>query len=391
MVEIESGSVACALVLINRVSKVCPVVKYYTRQNFSYDPKSGGENSRNFFNLLFGSVEKTVSAVFKQIKKDERPTVIHCFSGSPLYLSKTEHLHLAEDKPFKVTPDLIKELIDAQLAQSVEQFPALNPTLADDSVEVVESKLIKIYLNGYEVPNPYKLKTKKLELVHFSSLVPGKIVKRIENILGGFYPDLAVRWHSIAFALFNSINTNPKSLPNLVIVSTGGINTEIIIIKDRAITEIISMPFGEESIIQMLQQKLNRSAAEIRSLFSLQLSVGMSINSKTYLTPHLEQIKTEWRKNFDASMKALTTNTFLPRNLLVVGHGALCNIIFDWIKTEDFAKTTRSQSAILSDSLSPDYFGNKCQYQGDPLAAEDIHLMAEVIFCDTLIKQGQNL
>lgn len=390
VIEIESGSVAAALVLINRTNNVCPTVKYYHRHNFAYNPRDG-ENSRDFFNLLFGSVEKTISVLFKQIKKEERPVAIHCFSGSPIYFSQTQHLSLVEDEPFRVTPDLIKQIIDNQLAAVVEKFPTTHPAFGNDYAEVVESKLIKIYLNGYEVANPYKLKTKKMELVHFSSLVSGRITKRVESVLAGFYPDLPVSWHSIAFALFNSININPKSLPNFILVSTGGLNTEIIVIKDRLINEIVSIPFGEESIIQILEHKLKRPAAEIRSLFSLQLMAGMNANSKTYLTPYIDQLKEEWDRHFTEGISALTDTAFLPRNLLVVGHGALCDIMAKWIKTEDFSKTTRSQSAIRSASLSSNYFGNKCIYEGDQAAAEDIHLMAEIIFCDTLIKQGQRL
>lgn len=391
VIEIESGSVACALALINSSSKICPVVKYYHRKDFYYDPKNSGENSRDFFNLLFDTIDKTVSVVFKQIKKEERPVSIHCFSGSPLYLSQTQHLKLEEDQPFKITPRLVKELIDDQIDKLIESFPSMDNAFTGENAEAVESKLIKIFLNGYEVSNPYRLKAKKLELVHFCSLVSGKVTKRIENILAGFYPDLPVNWHSIAFALFNSININPQSLPNLIIVSAGGLNTEIIVIKDRVINEIVSIPFGEDSIIQHLERKLNRSNTEIKSMFSLQQSVGINANSKTYFTPHLEQIKLEWSTHFNHGVSALTDNSFLPRNLLVVGHGLLCDIIAEWIKTEDFAKTTRSQSAIRSTSLSPDYFGNKCVYEGDSTAAEDIHLMAEIIFCDTLIKQGHNL
>ncbi len=362
VIEIESGSVACALVLINPAHAVCPTIKYYERSNFSYDPKNAGENSRDFFNLLFGTIEKTVTTVFKQIKKDERPVAIHCFSGSPLYLSQTRHLHLAEEIPFKVTAKLVKGLIDDQLASAMEIFPFVNPVLGNDEIEIIESKLVKIYLNGYEVADPYKLKAKKLELVHFSSLASSKIIKRIELILSGFYPELTPSWHSIAFALFNGITVNPKSLPNMIIVSTGGLNTEIIVIKDRVINEIVSVPFGEGSVAQGREQKLN-----------------------------IEDIKNEWHKNFAEGLKALTISNFLARNLLVVGHGALSETIAGWIKVEDFAKTTASQSTIHSISLSPDYFGNKCHYQSGSPVAEDIHLMAEIIFCDTLIKQGQNV
>lgn len=365
VLEIESGSVACALVLINSSEQACPIVKYYTRKSFSYDVQNAGENSRDFFNLLFSTVEKATAEVFKQIKKEERPKQIHCFSGSPIYLSQVQHIHLKEAKAFKVTRDLVSELVDEQLSNLEKKFTVGNPALGADDIDIVESKLMKIYLDGYEVNYPYKLRAKELDLVHFSSLVSGRVTKRIESILAGFYPDITLRWHSTAFALFYGININPKSLNNFIIVSSGGLNTEIIVIKDRMIDQVVSIPFGERTITQILQQKLNRTETELDDL----LPLGT-------LEPHLDEIKKIWRNNFDTAIDNLTINAFLPKSILVVGHGAWSKVISKWMDNE---------------TMSSEYFGDKCQYLDKNDAVEDIHLMAEVIFCDTLIKQGQSL
>lgn len=371
VIDVGSDSVGGALVLIDqkREGRDCAEIIATVRRELPV-------NSELVFDQFFAALTKKLTAVIGILQKvgQGAPSAWHLFLASPFYASQTRIIQLNYDQSVKIT----KELVQAAVTKDLASFQAAHP----DNV-VVESKIMRLTLNGYELPEPYDERAKEVAISHLVSLGSATLIPRLQELVSGAVHHRQIIIHSFALAvssLFRNLTDHPS---DFILVDATGELTDILVVAGGVLVENTSFPFGESTLIRNLTKSDNTVAAAVRSKLALYTSNQLADSARANLEKLLSSFAGAWQNNLAAALSRVLPSVFMPEKIWLLASPDLAPLFTEWLTVEPIKKLALSGQPLSAELVSPRLFRGLCL--GPAGLPTDLSLLLESLFCDTII------
>ena len=271
------------------------------------------------------------------------PSQIFCVLSSPWCVFHTRVISFKKNTPFVFTAKLADELVKKEV-RLFEEEHILKYNHSENKVRPLELKNVKTMLNGYEVSNPLKQKTKELEMTLFISLSEEKVLKKIENTIGKYFHFKIIKFSSFTLSFFTVVRDLYFNQENFLLVEVGGEVTDISLVKSNALRESISFPLGRNFLTQGVATSLNCTFPEADSLISLFRNGHAEKSIAKKLNLILNKLRTEWLKKFQESLANLSKDISIPATIYLAADKNLAEFFSETIRTEQFSQYTLTES-----------------------------------------------
>ena len=316
------------------------------------------------------------------------PTEVVCFLSAPFYASQTKQIKKIEVTPFPVTHKLLEDLVDEEVGKFKKSKPAFFRELDvknKDTHEIIESVLMKITLDGYELSDYHHQSTKELTASHYLSLASSSILDRFRASVASALPGTRVRFYSFAYAFSQALLGVAEGKKNFLVLDVGGEISEVSLIWQGVLLNTISFPLGRNWLVRNVAKTFATTPAEAYSslkLYQLKTQTPAVVGK---IDQVLVEAKNEWLETFRGALNRVVDNSLLPENVFALADPTVIDIFRGWLKNGKFDNLTIGNKNFSVNILPEDIFGSFCSH--DSIATHDFTLMVEAIFCGIIKKQ----
>lgn len=293
--------------------------------------------------LLLGEIwRKSKEPLFKLLDEllhlFKRSEILICFN-LPFYSAETRTIKIARKNPFLID----KKFVDSLLKEEVAIFTGKK------DFEPIEKKIIGSLLNGYPVKNINDKKVSEAELFLYFSAGLKNIMDELKEETEKIQPRLKISFHTSPFIIYKALNSMIDEKKNLLIFKLGKEISEILLIGDGRIKEMVNFAKGENFLGRRAAFRLNLSPEEGQNIVNnyLQKKLNPEYNEKIKET--MENAFKEFESDLKDSIFMLGKEYFLPHYILVLSSRAFFPEIKNILENESFKDYT-----ILKKSLEPE-------------------------------------
>lgn len=302
--DIGSGSIGVSFVEF--VPNLSPGILYSERISLSPLQTDSSEGmhaslSREFQEVLSNAMQH---AATKSIK----PESVQCFYSSPWFVAQSHILKLKQGETFLFTESVLKKMIidSEQHFMSAEEKYIAPLSLKD--IQLVERRVTRIKLNGYETHNPFGKKITEAEVSVFLSALSKETINKVEECIKRQWGGLKIEHHTWAAASFAVIRNLYTAYNSFVILKVSSEITDISFIHEGCLIDTMSFPMGKRTIVNRVEKDCGLDHELARSALSLYLKnevhdehsekIGLSVESarKDWLL-HIEHVFGEIMKD----------------------------------------------------------------------------------------------
>ncbi len=272
-----------------------------------------------------------------------RPSEVFCVLSSPWFASQTRVIQLEKNTPFVFTSKLADSLIEKEMKLFQEEH-AKKYGEDMNRVRPIELRTMSTTLNGYKTSKPFNQKAKELEMSIFISMSQESLLRELEkSIIRHFNVD-EIKFISFTMASFAVARDMFVNQESFLLVNIGGEVTDISMVKKEVIRESISFPIGENFITRKLSKDLKVTFEEASSFMTMYREGHMADNILKKFDPIMTEIRTEWLKNFQESLRNLTNDISIPATIFITVNKDLADFFSKTIKTEQLNQYTLTES-----------------------------------------------
>ncbi len=244
---------------------------------------------------------------------------IYCILAAPWSISRTKILKIKRAKPFSVTVDLLEEmaaneelLFDKGLGDDPDRVE-----LGHGPLILMEKKVIKTRLNGYEVSDPFDKKATRIELSLFLSATTEMVSKAVEDAVRGAFGHQKVNFNTFNLVAYTALRDAYPRKEDFLFIDVSGEMTDIMLVRHHVILETLSFPFGRNAIIRRLSRAVNSEPEIAASELRVYWEQKTEDQSKNKLRDALTEASGGWLKLFDISIASLSKNDFVPTTVFI--------------------------------------------------------------------------
>ncbi|MEN9649561.1 MAG: hypothetical protein RL094_528 [Candidatus Parcubacteria bacterium] len=255
--------------------------------------------------------------------------------SSPWYVSQTKNIHVTQEKPFIVTQQLIDNaILDASSAYTGK---------GSREFRIIEQKLIKVSLNGYPTQSPEKKKATILDLSVFLSFARVASIDQIKSTIEKHFHLSDISVHSQSLASFSVIQKMWSDHPNYIISDVTSEITELLIVRQNALSEAASFPMGKQYVVRELTRILNTTGEVSNSLLAMYQEKRLDIKLVDKIEKAMAEIKTNWLQSFTKTLGDMTIGTALPSKFYLFCPKDIVWLFSDFIKSEEYQQFSFSE------------------------------------------------
>ncbi len=296
-------------------------------QNFELK-LSDSKNHKKYLSSMIQILDKSLVSIRKGLVKignKENIDKYYFFIGSPWVVSQAKIIKIIKDKLFEVNNNLLSQII-------VGEEAIIEKKIEEDTRQidwrVLEEKIIQAKLNGYKVDQIYGKKTQNLSIELFVSFIPHEIQDKlsfyIDEKIGKNIRKQSSSCTISAYSFFRDLYPNKN---DFIYVDIGKLITDVYVVRDDVIFGVISIPFGEENIINLSLTKTNLT----RDIFLSHLNVGL--DKKFDLDSHnngqdlLKYGFDIWTTKLKYAMSKICTEMNIPNSIFIITNSTISNIL----------------------------------------------------------------
>lgn len=379
--DIGSASIGGAFVSIDSTKK--PEIIFSTRRAIPFQEKLN-------FQRFLDSMIKTLEEMFEVMQKTGGGVKVDqafCILASPWYASQTRLVHYNQPEPFTVTEKGLGKLIQKEidLFRNSKLFARSNDGEAQP--EIMEAKSIQVKLNGYEVRNPYKKKTTKLEVALYISMIPANIYKSINESIRKFWHVPNAHFSSFSFTAFDSIRDIFTEESSFLFMDISGEVTDISLAKDNVLLESISFPAGKNMLVRALVTGMKTAPAAAQTELKLYLENKSNRDHREQVEKILNEAAKEWLMFFEDALSQFSTEFPIPRTIFYTADDDVMKWFESAMKETNFAKFSKEEGTLLVRSLGNAFLSKFVQVLEPDF--QDPFIAIESMFANKLAKIGK--
>lgn len=330
LVDIGSASVGAALVSMGGDA---PFVLASVREEISFQEVLSSQQ------FLY-SMKQALSAALKKLEEGNRGVVVRdtfCTLSSPWFVLKTRKLNISRAEEFEVS----EETLDGFIQEDVERLKEeLKDVLPPHDVRVIEKKIIQMKLNGYEIKNPYKQRTNRMEMMVTVGISSLRVVQGIEHVMKKFFHTKEIHLGVFPVAAFSAVRDIFPTEKNFFFVDIAGEATDVSRVANDLLLGTIAFPYGKNFFIREISARLRTVHTEAASLFNMFLRGELDQERQAKIAPVIEMIETKWLARFEKTIATLSNKEAVPAKVFFTSDQEMAPIIEKLI--------VRAKSELLS-------------------------------------------
>lgn len=307
LVDIGSASVGAALVTIEKGG--APHIVASIREDISFQEVL---SSARFLLSMNKALDKVLKDLQEKTKATGNPKNFFCTLSSPWFILKTRELKIVKDEEFEVTEHSLGKFIDEDILKLKDE---LKDTLPPEDVRIIEKKIIHIKLNGYEIKNPYKQKTSRMEMTVTVGVSSGKVIQSIERKINNFFHAKSVHFGAFPVAAFSAIRDIFPTENRFLFLDITGEATDVSRVENDLLTRTVSFPRGKNFFIREISARLRTVHEEATTLFSMFLRGELDATRHAEVSKIVETAEAEWLTRFEKAITTLAENGAPPRKI----------------------------------------------------------------------------
>lgn len=304
LVDIGSASVGTALVLIEKGQ--APRIVASVRENISFQEVL---SSARFLFAMNQALDNALKSLQLKTKTTGIPAHVFCTLSSPWFILKTRNMHIEKKEEFEVTEKNLEGFIDEDIEKLKEE---LKETLPPQDVRIIEKKIIHIKLNGYEIKNPYKQKTSRMEMSVTVGVSSMRVIQSIERKINNFFHVKSVHFGAFPVAAFSAIRDIFPAEKNFLFLDITGEATDVSNVSDDLLTRTVSFPRGKNFFIREISARLRTVHEEATTLFGMFLREELDVVRQKEVAGIVAQAEKEWLTRFEKAVKTLSEDGTPP-------------------------------------------------------------------------------
>lgn len=315
VIDIGSSSVGAAVVHVPaRDSKEKAQILVSARVEMSLGDRI---NFERFTKSMYGALDEVLGQLQKSGKKSVDSVV--CSLASPWYLSHTRHERIEHERPFQFTSAILNKSLQDYRERLEKRYDGSEAHQDGESPEgagiVTEVQAISVKLNGYETSRPYGVTTKRADVALYASVSQKTMIEALESKISHALRPKRVLFHSFPLVVFAVLRDVVSDKRDFLLLDVSGEVTDVALIKQGVIEEIVSFPFGKNFIFRRLASTFGVPPDQAMTLFNLQRKGKADHEAAKKIVDILEQAGTDWTNEFSKAMRSFTSGIALPHHV----------------------------------------------------------------------------
>lgn len=320
---------------------------------------AGGLNQRALISLreVLDETAKTI----KQSSNDKfryAAEEIYCILAAPYYLSHTGIITKKWERPFNVTEQTIKLLIQSGTRNA--------PLAHDDAVlgtksKVLHERVIDMSINGYRTTTPIGKSAENLQISVFRTEVDEElntgILKTIKE-----HTSAPAFIEPFSLAAFVTLRNRIHQKDSFLFVTIGNEVSEVTLVKKSVLLETVSFPFGKYSLSRAVASKLNISVEEAQSRISLFHDKKLHPEELRTLSEIVEGAQAEWFSYLEKSLVGMAEETSLPPDIFIIVDTELKDIFGSIETNKSFASQTLVPNGFTVQTVDTALLADCCTF-----------------------------
>jgi len=369
--DIGSGSVGAALV---DITGVIPTMLWNVRRPFPFQEKLEYSRYRKGMLETFSSVAALVQkeGILKLGEKNIRD--IELVFASPWHISQTVTFMFAEEKPRPVNEHLeeVNHLLKKKEKQLSKDVPGGGTAL------LLEKKIIEMRLNGYPTAYPMGKEARTLKTSVLLSLFGTDVEREVNHITETMFHTPPTRFHSFAGVFFSAVRDIFAKEEHFLLLDVGSEVTDVGIVRDDVLEEMISFPFGKNGVLRALSDTLQTSVTDAEMRITLYRSGKSEPKESEKIRTALSVVEHTWQEALTKAIGELSQSITVPRSVFLTADPDLG----EWFRVAILECTIGSLAVgalgfnvVL---LTPEHFSNLISFS--PGILSDSFLDIEALF-----------
>ena len=372
--DIGSGSVGWAILLASATHT--PTLLYSFRSEIILRSRATG---RHLLSHMLRSLSEVVLAVTKEgfgvagfgVHPPQIREVFVSLSA-PWVMSKTTFLSLKNKKSEVLTPAVFTTLLE----HSREEADPLELG-KKDGIEI-ERKLIKTILNGYETSVPYGKEAAEVDFAVFRSFSVARITEQIMDTISRHIHAKHSSFHSFSMVAFAVLRELYPSEESFLIVDISGEQTEISVVKNGVLVEIVTFPSAKIHILRLLEGDASVPFSGTTTLLKLHSESGSTGPMAEKFSRIIEKGKKEWREKFSEALSKFSAEVFLPRRVFLTADDDVSPLFAEAIRQGSFPHFSMSSTSFDVTELRSDQMASLVRWSPSQTPDVFISLIATV-------------
>jgi cell division protein FtsA len=238
----------------------------------------------------------------------------------------------------------IVELVQKRAFEKAKQQIADELGGKDVEIQLVNSALVRMEIDGYEVTNPVGFQGKEVTVQLYTAFAPMIHIGALEQVANQLDMDLlAVAAEPFAVAR-SVIGDADDSTMSAILMDVGGGTTDIAVLNEGGVQGTQMFGIGGRAFTRSIAKDLDVGFAEAEKL-KLGLGEGTAPHQLTdKLVRALEKTAKVWRSGIELALDEYSNLEHLPHNILLCGGGASLEMLTkelesaDWYRKLPFAR-----------------------------------------------------
>ncbi|AGB41959.1 actin-like ATPase involved in cell division [Halobacteroides halobius DSM 5150] len=307
---------------------ICEIIGYGRVQQ-SYSNMDGGAVS-NIEDVIKKSYEAIEEAT--EMAEVEPEEIVIGIAGEFVKgdVTTLNHKRLFSKRKLKrkELDNLAQETQKKALNQAREELLA-DTGLDNVKVQLINSSIVEIKLDGYKITNPEEFQGKNLELTAFNTFAPLVHIGALETIADRLGYKL-VGIIAEPFAIAKSIMSNEAYEFGAIVIDIGGGTTDIALIRNGGIEGTKMFSLAGRAFTKTLAREFNLSLQKAEEL-KIAYSTG-KLNETEEIDKLLKSDLNLLYEGIEVALDKLAQSEALPQKIYLCGGGSSLNGLFDGIQ-----------------------------------------------------------
>ena len=248
-------------------------------------------------------------------------------------------------KPLDIAEvERIVELVQKRAFERAKQQIALELGGKDIDIQLVNSALVRMEIDGYEVTNPVGFQGKEVQVQLYTAFAPLIHIGALEQVATQLDMDLlAVAAEPFAVAR-SVIGDSDDSTMSAVLMDVGGGTTDIAVLNEGGVQGTQMFGIGGRAFTKSIAKDIEVGFSEAEKL-KLGLGDGTAPKQMTEkLEKALQKTVRVWRSGIELALSEYNNLEHLPHHILLCGGGSSLELLTkelessDWYRKLPFAR-----------------------------------------------------
>ncbi|MSR78770.1 MAG: hypothetical protein EXS59_01325 [Candidatus Taylorbacteria bacterium] len=383
VIDIASRSIGGGLFEVTSGGQV--KLLYTAREAISFQRELSGE-------ALMSAMSKSLDAVLLHLEKyglkhlqNKRgmPHIVDKINvtiSAPWHASEVKVLRESFEKSTVISTSKIAGMLEAE-DQSFEKRMVSDGKNVQGFVPV-ERKIVEVRLNGYPTGSPFGKVAKDVEVRFFESIASPEVLNIIKTSIDKHFSIEDVKVHSFSLTAFSSIRDLFPAINDFLIVQIDGEITDVTIVKNNSIVEMVSFPLGHNSLLRTLGTIcVNHPNCTLESLLVLHKEKGISGIDKVKVDSAIEATRKGWLSYFNSAISGFSEEMFLPRTLFLFEDLPHTSLFEDFLRQAESSQFTITGETFIIKKIFNESLSESSKLQDNSILNEPMLFMEADFSC----------